>query len=159
MTHGLVLGKFLPYHAGHAYLIRSARAAVDRLTVLVCSLEREPIEGRLRHQWVAQSHPDCRVIHVAEEVPQSPQDDPDRWALWGCLIERQAGRVDRVFSSEHYGEALGRRLSAVHTSIDIERNTFPIAGSAIRRDPIGTWEFLPQLVRPYFVRRVAILGA
>ena len=159
MTHGLVLGKFLPYHAGHAYLIRSARAAVDCLTVLVCSIEREPIDGVLRHQWVAESHPDCRVVHVAEEVPQAPEDDPRFWEIWVDLIQRHAGQVDHVFSSERYGEELGRRIGAAHTSVDLDRTTFPVSGSAIRRDPMGLWEFLPPVVRPYFVRRVAIVGA
>lgn len=51
MLRGLVLGKFMPYHAGHAHLIRTARASVDELTVLVCSIAREPIDGVLRHHW------------------------------------------------------------------------------------------------------------
>ena len=85
MTRGLVLGKFLPYHAGHAHLIRAARAQVDELVVLVCSVEREPIPGALRFRWVRDSHSDCRVVHVAEEVPQAPEDDPEFWPIWTDL--------------------------------------------------------------------------
>jgi len=70
VTRGLVLGKFLPYHAGHPHLIRTARAQCDELTVLVCSVRREPIPGALRFRWVRDAHPDCRVVHVAEEVPR-----------------------------------------------------------------------------------------
>ena len=78
MSRGLVLGKFLPYHAGHAHLIRTARAQVDELIVLVCSIEREPIPGALRYRWVRASHLDCQVVHVADEVPH----DAGIEALW-----------------------------------------------------------------------------
>lgn len=158
MTRGLVLGKFLPYHAGHAHLLRTARATVDELVVLVCSIEREPIPGALRYRWVRDAHPDCRVVHVAEEVPQAPDDDPDFWPIWVDLITRHAGRVDRVFTSESYGDELGRRIGAVHTLVDPERRTVPVSGTVIRTAPLDHWELIPRVVRPYYARRVALLG-
>jgi NadR type nicotinamide-nucleotide adenylyltransferase len=157
--HGLVLGKFLPYHLGHAHLIRRARAQVDRLTVLVCSIDTDPIPGGLRYQWVRTAHPDCRVVWVDEAVPQAPEDDPEFWPIWTSLIERRAGRVDRVFTSEDYGDELARRLGAEHVSVDRGRAAVPISASAIRRDPMKHWDFIPEDVRPYFVRRVVFVGA
>jgi len=158
MTRGLVLGKFLPYHTGHAHLIRTARALVDELVVLVCSLEQEPIPGAIRYRWVRDAHADCRVVHVAEEVPQAPEDHPDFWPIWIDLIARHAGAIDQVFTSEDYGDELARRIGARHVSVDRERLTVPISGTAVRADPLGHWEFIPPIVRPYFVRRVALLG-
>jgi len=158
IQRGLVLGKFLPYHEGHALLVRSARAQVDRLTVLVCSISREPIPGALRYHWVAASHPDCRVVHVAEEVPQAPEDDPDFWPIWTDLVRRYAGDVDVVFTSEMYGDELAARLCARHICVDPGRRGVPISGTAIRQDPMINWQYIPPIVRPYFVRRVAVLG-
>ena len=43
--HGMILGKFMPPHAGHQHLVQFAHNFAARLTVLVCSLEREPIPG------------------------------------------------------------------------------------------------------------------
>jgi HTH-type transcriptional regulator, transcriptional repressor of NAD biosynthesis genes len=160
VSHGLVLGKFLPYHAGHAHLIRSARARVDALTVLICSIARESIPGGARYQWVRSSHPDCRVIHVSEEVPQAPEDDPAFWPIWTDLIRCYAGGdVDIVFTSESYGDELAARIGARHVCVDAARRTVPVSGTAIRNDPMGHWQYIPEVVRPYFVRRVAILGA
>lgn len=156
---GLVLGKFLPYHTGHAYLIREARRQVDELVVLVCSIAREPIPGGLRYQWVRTSHPDCHVLHVAEEVPQAPEEAPDFWEIWTALVTRYAGRVDRVFTSEAYGDELGRRLGAVHVPVDPARRVVPISGTAIRRDPRRAWPYVPACVRPHLAHRVAIVGA
>ncbi len=158
MTRGLVLGKFLPYHAGHAHLIRTARAAVDELVVLVCSIEREPIPGALRFRWVRDSHPDCVVVHVAEEVPQAPEESGEFWPIWTDLIARYAGRVDTVFTSEDYGDELARRIGARHVCVDRARQRFSISGSAIRAARMRHWEMIPPVVRPYFVKRVALLG-
>ena len=158
MTRGLVLGKFLPYHTGHAHLIRSARACVDELVVLVCSIRREPIPGATRYAWVRDAHPDCRVIHVAEEVPQAPEEDPEFWRIWTDLIARHAGRVDRVFTSETYGDELAHRLGAVHTCVDPDRRVVPVSGTAIRAAPLRHWQYIPANVRPFYAVRVALLG-
>ena len=158
MRRGLVLGKFLPYHAGHAHLIRTARSQVDVLTVLVCSVAREPIPGAIRVGWVAESHPDCRVVHVAEEVPQTPDEHPEFWPIWADLVRRHAGAIDVVFTSEDYGDELARRLGARHVCVDPTRSAYPISGTAIRRDPLGHWDYIPPVVRPSYVHRVAILG-
>ena len=50
---GFVLGKFMPPHQGHVLLCDFARAYCETLTILVCSLESEPIPGRLRHAWMS----------------------------------------------------------------------------------------------------------
>lgn len=158
MGRGLVLGKFLPYHEGHAHLIRTARAQVDELVVLVCSLDREPIPGATRFAWVRDAHPDCRVIHVAEEVPQTPDEHPDFWSIWADLIARHAGEVDAVFTSEAYGDELGRRIGARHVSVDPTRLTVPISASEIRERPLHSWKYVPRVVRPYYAKRVMIIG-
>lgn len=158
MTRGLVLGKFLPYHAGHAHLIRTARAAVDELVVLVCSIRREPTPGATRYAWVRDAHPDCRVVHVAEEVPQAPEDDPEFWPIWTDLLGRYAGSIDRVFTSETYGDELARRIGAVHTCVDLDRRVVPVSATAIRAAPLRHWKYIPSNVRPFYALRVALLG-
>jgi len=158
MTRGLVLGKFLPYHAGHAHLIHTARASVDELVVLVCSLERDPIPGATRFGWVRDSHPDCHVVHVVEEVPQAPEESADFWPIWTDLIARHAGDVTTVFTSESYGDELARRVGATHVTVDPQRLTVPISGTEIRGDPLRHWDYIPPVVRPYYALRVAILG-
>jgi hypothetical protein len=38
--HAVIIGKFLPLHKGHMYLIESAFKRAERTTVLVCTLDR-----------------------------------------------------------------------------------------------------------------------
>lgn len=157
---GLILGKFLPPHAGHLHLIESARGMVDELTVLVCSLEREPIPGVRRVAWVRELVPHARVVHLAEELPSEPEDDPRFWELWTAAIRKAIGFVpDILFTSEDYGDELARRIGARHVMVDRARAVVPVSGSAIRADPMANWAHIPVPVRPWFARRIVITGS
>jgi NadR type nicotinamide-nucleotide adenylyltransferase len=63
-----------------------------------------------------------------------------------------------VFSSEGYGDELARRLGARHELVDRERRAVPVSGRRIREDPLACWEYLPECVRPHYVRRVVMTG-
>lgn len=157
---GLIIGKFLPPHAGHLHLIDAAAAWVDRLTVLVCSLEREPIPGATRLAWLRELRPGVEFLTHTDENPQEPPDDPRFWEIWTESIRRLVpDGPDLVFSSESYGEELARRLGASHVTVDPSRRAVPVSGSKIRANPLAHWEHIPPPVRPWFVARVAIVGA
>ena len=161
--HALVLGKFMPIHQGHVHLVQTAARRAARVTVLVCTLAREPIAGAQRFRWATDtlaSLPNVRVVHVTDEVPAQPADSPDFWPIWVPLIRSCVGAdLDVVFTSEAYGAELGRRLHIAAVSVDPARQIVPISAAQIRANPMTNWDFLPVAVRPYFVRRVALVGA
>lgn len=128
------------------------------LTVLVCSIAREEIPGTLRFAWMREMFPDVDVRHCTDENPQEPSEHPDFWSIWRRSIERYCPRPSHVFASEPYGAQLARELGAEFVPVDIGREIVPISGTAIRSNPLEHWHYLPEPVRPYFVKRVAILG-
>jgi len=155
----MILGKFLPPHAGHVYCVDFARRFVDRLTVLVCSIEREPIPGALRYEWMRELCTGCEVVHVTDENPQEPAEHPDFWPIWRETIRRVLPEgPDYVFASEDYGVPLAELLGSRFVPVDVGREAVPVSGTAIRNDPLGNWEYLPAPVRPYFVKRVCVFG-
>ncbi|MGW8351385.1 AAA family ATPase [Streptomyces wedmorensis] len=157
--HGLVLGKFYPPHAGHHHLVRTARDRCERLTVLVCasSVESIPLEDRVA--WMREIHPDVLVVGAVDEVPVDLHD-PDVWAAHMAVFRAAVPeRVDAVFTSEPYGEELGRRFGAASVLVDRERTLHPVSGTAVRADPAGCWEFLEPPVRAALTRRIVVLGA
>ncbi|MFI6939675.1 AAA family ATPase [Streptomyces sp. NPDC050418] len=157
--HGLVLGKFYPPHAGHHHLVREAVARCERLTVLVCaaSVESVPLDERVA--WMREVHPDVTVIGAVDDVPMD-LNDPDVWAAHMAVFRGAVPEpVDTVFTSEAYGDELARRFGARHVAVDPARSAFPVSGTAVREDPVGTWEFLAAPVRAALVRRVVVLGA
>lgn len=162
MSSGLILGKFMPPHLGHKYLIDFARSAVDDLTVQVCSIASEPIPGALRYQWVRSSFGDVRVVHNDDANPQVPEDCPAHfWDIWReSLLRRMEGgkKPDFLFASETYGFRLAEALGARYVPVDQSRELVPISGTAIRKEPMRHWEMILPEARPYFLKRVAILG-
>lgn len=157
-TTGLVLGKFMPPHAGHQFLCDFARAACDRLTILVCSLPTDELPGAARAAWMRELYPDCRVVWCDEVVPQEPADSPDFWPIWRDLIDRHVGSVEAVFASEDYGHRLAAELDARFIPCDRMREAVPISATEIRNDPFGCWRFIPRPVRPWFVKRICVFG-
>jgi len=155
----MILGKFLPPHRGHQHLVDFARGFCESLTVLVCSIEREPIPGDLRYMWMREMFPDVRVVSVTEELPQEPSEHPDFWQLWHDAIRRVLPEgPDYVFASEPYGFKLADVLGAQYIPVDPDRRMVPISGRMIREEPMRYWDFIPRCVRPYFVKRVCVFG-
>ena len=130
MSRGLVLGKFLPPHRGHQFLCDFARSWTDELTIVVGSLEDEPIAGELRYAWMCELYPDCDVVHLTDENPQYPDEHPEFWDIWKASLERVMPEPpDYVFASEPYGRRLAEVLGAQF--VPCERDTIPISASEI----------------------------
>lgn len=156
---GLVLGKFMPLHRGHMHLVEFAQNYVEDLTVVVGTLADEPIDGGLRYQWMKAMYPHLRVVHLTDDNPQDPSEHPRFWDIWRSSLNRVLPySPDYVFASDDYGARLAEELDATFIQVDPDRSVVPISGSAIRNDPMANWEFLPNCVRPHFVKRVCVFG-
>ncbi|MEU9164594.1 AAA family ATPase [Streptomyces sp. NPDC048424] len=157
--HGLVLGKFYPPHAGHHHLVRTAQDQCERLTVLVCAASVESVPLADRVAWMREAHPGAEVVGAVDDIPVDLHD-PAIWEAHMAVFRSAVpGRVDAVFTSEEYGSELARRFGAEEVLVDRERTLFPVSGTAVRRDPVGSWEFLGPAVRAALTRRVVVLGA
>jgi NadR type nicotinamide-nucleotide adenylyltransferase len=156
---GLIIGKFMPPHAGHLHLFAFAQQHVANLHIVLFSKSSEPIPGGLRETWLRELAPRAVIHHVTLEHAVD-FSDPAAWDFWVSAIrDALPAAPDVVFSSETYGEELSRRLGAQHQSVDPFRTHFPIAATQIRARPLEHWDRIPPAVRPYFVRRVSIVGA
>lgn len=159
MSHGIVLGKFLPPHLGHLYLVDFARHYADEVTVVVGSLEREPIAGALRFAWMQELCPLVRVVHLTDENPQLPEEHADFWNIWKHSLERVVERpIDLLFASEDYGRPLAEVLGAQFIPSNGLRTLVPVSGTQVRANPAACWPWLPPVVRAHFVRRVSVFG-
>ncbi|WP_432975775.1 AAA family ATPase [Dactylosporangium sp. CA-233914] len=163
MVHGLVVGKFYPPHAGHHHLIDTAARACDEVTVVVApsTVESIPLQDRL--EWLREVHagsPHVRFVGVYDDTPID-YGSQQAWRAHTAVFRRAVGdrRVDRVFSSEAYGEELARRFGAVHVPVDPARSAVPVSGTAVRADPAAHWAMLAPPVRAWFVKRVVVVGA
>ncbi len=165
---GFVLGKFMPPHKGHEYLCEFARNFCDELTIAVCSMPDEPIPGKLRYEWMKKLFPTCNVFWTDEVLPQEPRggDDAEFWRIWADVI-RQAMQAsgdpdwqmpDYIFASEPYGLKLAESVGAKFIPCDLGRHAVPTSGTDCRNFPNTNWKFLPDIVKPYFQKRVVMFG-
>ena len=151
---GLIVGKFYPPHRGHKFLIDSARAQVDELSVIVCRKDGEVPSGELRAAWLREIHPDVRVLLIDDTL------DADDSRLWAENSIRWIGHTpDLVFTSEDYGDEFARHLGCRHVQVDKARAAVNVSGTRVRRDPFGCWEFLEPPVRGFYALRVCLVGA
>jgi NadR type nicotinamide-nucleotide adenylyltransferase len=165
MKRGFVLGKFMPPHAGHVTLIRSARALVDELTVLLCSLPDDPIPGESRLEWMRALFPDCRVLWQSESAPQQPGDDPDFWSIWARIVARYHPEpIHYIFAGESYGAELAQHVGGIFVPLGGRvlnadcNGVGGLSGEAVRAAPWAYWDFLPAPTRSYYGLTICLHG-
>jgi len=165
MKRGLVLGKFMPLHSGHLSLINFAAQRCDQLFVLLCHTSGEQIDGNVREQWLCKALENFSNITVvsfnydSSILPNTSISSREVSRQWATAISNLLGPIDFVFSSEPYGDYLAEYLGAIHISFDEKRTIIPVSGSAIRENPFSNWDFIPAHVRPWYVKKICIVGS
>ncbi|MBL8211133.1 MAG: AAA family ATPase [Bryobacterales bacterium] len=154
MTRGFVIGKFYPPHRGHSFLIETALANADAVTVAVCDHPSQLIPAALRAAWLREMHPAAAII-VVEDLGHD--DDSAFWAGYTRLF--LGFTPDIVFTSEDYGHTWAHHLGCRHVQVDKARVQVPVSGTAIRHNPYQHWQYIGPPVRAFFARRVCVLGA
>lgn len=155
---GVIVGKFYPFHKGHAHLIREGMRQCKHITVLVCSLPNELIPGAVRYEAIKAEFPTVTVLHVDEVLPQEPSEHPDFWAIWTHVVKSRVPDVDVIFTSEDYGDPFAQHLGVSHICVDKSRTTIPISGTKIRNNLSDYWDFVMPTMKSHFQRRIAIIG-
>ncbi|MGA4668319.1 AAA family ATPase [Propionibacteriaceae bacterium Y1923] len=158
-AHGLVMGKFYPFHAGHQLLVRTASAQCERVTVQVLANSQERIPMEVRAGWIREEHPEVNVVTGMDEA-EVDFDSPTAWDAHMQVIEALLDApVDAAFTSDDYGAELARRLNAEWVQVNPGRVGLPVSGTAVRADPAAHWWALPAPVRAWMARRVVVVGA
>lgn len=148
---GLAIGKFLPPHRGHKFLIDTALAQCDAVTVIVCGKATDPYPPALRGEWMLTIHPAVTVL-VIDDVY-----DPDDSRLRAQLTCGWLGYApEAVFTSEAYGERYAAYLGSVHVSVDPSRTHVPISGTLVRGEPLRYLDFLEPVVREWVEQEMQI---
>lgn len=164
MVKGFVFGKFLPFHKGHEAMIRFALLHCDALTVLICSSDRELINGLTRKQWIETTIgpelPVMVLVYDYEEtlLPNSSVSSRDISKAWANVFTALLPDHSILVTSEPYGDYLAEYMNITHIPFDKLRHTYPVSSSEVNTSLTTYWSYLPDSVKPHFIRKVVILG-
>lgn len=161
MRRGLVLGKFMPVHNGHIKLIEHAVSNCDSLIVWVCVSNKETMPAGLRLEWIKRifkdNHKIKPVLFEYDEsiLPNTSEASKEVSEIWSEVIKQSLPQIDVIISSEKYGDFVAEYLNIEHIYYPLNRVT---SASAIRDNPYKHWQFIPNVVKPYFYRKICISG-
>ncbi|MBX2901118.1 MAG: AAA family ATPase [Cyclobacteriaceae bacterium] len=162
MTRALVIGKFMPLHNGHLALIEFAASHADEVIVSMSYTPHDTIDPLHRFKWINEIFTNRKNI-----LPFLLEDNFDndllplteRTKIWAGVMRKVYPKIDVVVSSEAYGEPFAANLQATHLLFDADRKKIPVSASLIREKPFRYWEFIPPVVRPYFVKKICFYGS
>ncbi len=148
---GLIVGRFNPPHLGHSHMIRWARERCGELVVFVNTRAAEAVPGSLRAGWLAEMHPEVRVVEVRHDLDTDFTDEA-LWARWMELFWAHwplDSGPEVVFSSDPYVEDLARRFGARPVLVDPDRATVPVSATMVRDAPAEHLDHLAPPVRAW----------
>lgn len=145
----------MPPHEGHVALVRTASHLVDRLTIILSASDNDVIPPAIRKDWMENLFPEAVVIVVNNGEKSLSSNDPD----WARIIRGfHPEDIDRVIGSEDYVVDLAKALNAQHFILDPMWMAFPANSADIRENPYQHWNSIPSYVRPYYQKRLTLVG-
>lgn len=159
---GMYGGSFNPLHLGHVRCIIQAANQCEELIVVISEgINRDEIDIRVRYRWVYQltKHIGNVRLFVLQDTAKTKEAYTEEYWL------KDAGKVK---------EFAGKKLDAVFCGSDYDNNSFwakcypeaetiylqrdEISSTKLRDNVMAHWEWLPNVVRPYYAKKVLLIG-
>ena len=132
---GFTIGKFAPFHKGHAYLIETALKEMDEFYVVVYDTPEFNIDIDTKINCITKKFPSVKILK-AYNSPKQIGLDKKRVKIQMDYLSDVMKDIDvgYFYSSEDYGKCVADYMHIENKVIDKERIAFPISGTVLRRD-------------------------
>lgn len=164
---GMYGGSFDPLHLGHISDIIKAAAVCEELYVVISWCEgRESTTKELRYRWILNSSrhlPNIKILLIEDKAVSKEEYNTDYyWEKGARDIKEAIGKpIDAVFCGSDY---LGiNRFESLYCPqsevIYFDRAEVPISSTDIRGWASKHWDYIPDVCKDYYIRKVLIVGS
>lgn len=130
---GFTIGKFAPFHKGHAYLIDTALKEMDEFYIVVYDTPQFNISMEEKLNVLKQKYPNVELIEAYNSPKQIGLDSKSveiQMKYLSHLIKDI--KPTHFYSSEDYGKCVANYLGIENRVVDRERIKYHISATMIR---------------------------
>lgn len=159
---GMYGGAYNPLHLGHLECMIKAAALCEELFIVI-SYRNHPsdIDVKVKIRWIYQLTKhlgNVKILTLEDKFTNKSDYTKEYWQQDCEYIKQQIGKkIDVVFCGSDYDEnSFWNQCYQESEFVVFPRNKYN--STAIREDIYGHWEWMPQIVRSYFVKKVLLIG-
>ena len=159
---GMYGGTFNPMHNGHLECIIKAACMCEKLyVVLSIGNNRDEVDYRVRYRWLYQATKhigNVEIFTISDDCESKQEYTLEASKADSEYVKKHIGEpIDVVFCGSDYDAESFWNVNYPDSEFYVfERND--ISSTAIRKDLYGHWDWLPTFVRPYYVKKVLLIG-
>ena len=159
---GMYGGCFNPLHLGHVdCIIQAANMCQELYIVLSVGNNRGEINYRVRYRWLYQLTKhigNVKIITLFDDAATKADYTEEYWDNDAKKVKEQIGKpIDIVFCGDDYDEnSFWNKCYPESEIYFFPRNG--ISSTEIRKNPYKRWDWIPNVVKPFFVKKVLLMG-
>ena len=159
---GMYGGAFNPLHLGHLECMIKAAALCGELFIVISYRNhRSDVDVKVKIRWVYQLTKhlgNVRIVTLEDKLTSKADYTEELWQSDCEYVKQQIGKnIDVVFCGSDYDEqSFWNQCYPKSAFVVFPRTKYN--STAIREDIYGHWEWMPQIVRSHFVKKVLLIG-